>query len=660
MNAPIILCGLGLVGRRVYEHLLSLDRPLVIIDSRINPQDPLYHRPHVRVVVGDCRDPVILEQAGVPHARGVLILTSDDLVNIATGLMVRRLNPDVRIVLRMFNQNLINRLGRSVRNIVALSVSALAGPRLAMRALDRDVVTGFDNLEFGPQQIVEMAITPESPLANRRIGDIVHRERLVTVGYQPGEGESRILLEINPDQVLMPGDRIWLAGTAKRLDRLRLESGQLSDRTVSLPGKLRHAWRMARRAVDEIDWTVKLGTGLLLGTVCFCTLVYHWVFHRPLADSLYRTISVIATGADMRGYDFANEEFEGGAKVFISIMRLSGVALLAAFTAIITNFLVRARLGGVLEVRRIPDWGHVVVCGLGNIGFRVVEELLRRGERVVVIEPLPNNPFVPTVRREGVAVIQGEATISEVLRQANIATARAVITCTPNELINLEIALLVAEIQPNQRVVLRMADPLLAETVRESGLVPLAVSVPTLAAPLIVGAMFDEHVQSVFRIHGRELVLVDLTVQPNDPCLDRQSLRAVAIDYDLIPLGLVPIVQSTTPLHASVIDSRNYRLKAGDRMTVLTTPASLARLVQREPAPAVWRVEITGFPLPQRETLALYLRSVQNLTQADADAKTQQLPLTLAHSLTRGQAEDWHALLQRERIAATITPHESE
>ena len=81
------------------------------------------------------------------------------------------------------------------------------------------------------------------------------------------------------------------------------------------------------------------------------------------------------------------------------------------------------RLGGVLEVRRIPESGHVIVCGLSTVGFRVVEELVRLGERVVVIDRDPTCRFVPTARRLGAAVMIGDAAVLEVLRQANAASA---------------------------------------------------------------------------------------------------------------------------------------------------------------------------------------------------------------------------------------------
>src|SRR5262249_42942073 len=126
----------------------------------------------------------------------------------------------------------------------------------------------------------------------------------------------------------------------------------------------------------------------------------------------------------------------------------------------------------------IPDCGHVVVCGLGNIGFRVIQELVGLDERAVAVEMSREGRFVATTRRLGVAVIIGDATVREVLRQAHAATARAVVAATSNDLINLEIALLVRELNPKQRVVVRMSDPSLAQTLREAADVRLALSIP--------------------------------------------------------------------------------------------------------------------------------------------------------------------------------------
>ena len=89
-------------------------------------------------------------------------------MNVSTALLVRRLNPDCRVVVRMFNQNLIPRLGSAVRNTTALSVSALTAPLLALTALTGDALGAF-KLDGGPQQIAEVVgrrgLGPRRPAA---------------------------------------------------------------------------------------------------------------------------------------------------------------------------------------------------------------------------------------------------------------------------------------------------------------------------------------------------------------------------------------------------------------------------------------------------------------------------------------------------------------
>src|SRR5262245_66614980 len=105
MEAPVILCGLGRVGWRVLEYLRAAGLPVVAVDSTCLATDSRLDK--VRLVRGDCRRREVLEEAGVAQARGVLILTSDDLVNISAALMVRQIDPEVRVVIRMFNETLL-------------------------------------------------------------------------------------------------------------------------------------------------------------------------------------------------------------------------------------------------------------------------------------------------------------------------------------------------------------------------------------------------------------------------------------------------------------------------------------------------------------------------------------------------------------------------
>ena len=162
---PVVLCGLGRVGRRVLDSLQAAGVPVTVVDINLVPDDP--RLAGVRAIKGDCRRTEVLESAGVKDARGVLMMTSDDLVNVSAALFVRQLNPDARVVVRMFNPNLMARLGSAVKNVTTLSVSALTAPMLALAAVTGEALGAF-RLDTGPRQVSELTVTEASGLAGRK------------------------------------------------------------------------------------------------------------------------------------------------------------------------------------------------------------------------------------------------------------------------------------------------------------------------------------------------------------------------------------------------------------------------------------------------------------------------------------------------------------
>jgi Trk K+ transport system NAD-binding subunit len=606
MERPVILCGLGRVGKRVLEYLLAGGIPVVVVDNRCSSADP--NLKNVRVLSGDFRQKEVLEEAGVRNARGVLILTSEDLVNISATLMVRHLNPEVRVVVRMFNQTLISRLGKAVHNIFALSVSGMTAPLVALTALS-GVALGAFALEDGLRQVAEVKIGEQSSLAGKKLTEMAQYHLLV-VAFAPAGGKDRLWHEVDPQTSLRPGDQLVACGEPRDLGViLGVESDALSK--VLWAGWLRRYGRTLWRTLAEVDLPVKIATTTLFVVVFVSTLIYYFGIprlvsrqtaagevqeerSRSLAGGLFRTISAMATGSEMH----EEELTEDWQKIFVSVLRIFGAALIALFTAMLTNYLIRARLGGALEVRRIPDGGHIVVCGLGNIGFRVMEHLLEYDERVVVIEQQRDSRFLATARRLGVPVIVGDATVMQVLRQAHAATARAVVAATDNELANLEIGLLARELNARQRVVLRLYDANLAQTLREAANIRLALSIPSLAAPAFVASLFGDRVSTIFLVCGRLLAVYELVVQADDPLLLGQSVRVLIRDFKLLPVNL--LVTNRRP----VAPIEDQVLTVGDRLTVIAALPNLERLMRREKSPAQFREGEAGMPTYSVEPLA--------------------------------------------------------
>src|SRR5262245_20643822 len=411
MQQHFIVCGLGRIGWRVLHQLRAAGAKVAVIDNRCPPDDPRLQG--AKLVSGDCRHAETLHRAGLPQARGVIILTSDDLVSLSAALLVRHLHPTIRVVVRLFNQSLIPRLGSAMGNMQALSASALAAPLLALIARTGATSDLVRIDKERRKQIATLDIAEGSLLAGQSLAEIARQNDIALVAHQSAGQPFRFLYDIDPQTVVAAGDRVVVCGPPAQVEPLVTEGTGESLPELLWAGTVKRLSRVFVRTLAVVEWPVKLCTAVFLTVIIVSVLIFRFgMEHDSFIDAFYRTISLLATGADMRGQDVEPGSWQ---KAFISSLRLVGTALTAAFTAIFTNYLIRANLGGALEVRRIPESGHIIVCGLGNVGFRVVEELVRQGEPVVAIERNPANSFIPTARRLGDVVIVGSAQITAVL-----------------------------------------------------------------------------------------------------------------------------------------------------------------------------------------------------------------------------------------------------
>lgn len=155
---------------------------------------------------------------------------------------------------------------------------------------------------------------------------------------------------------------------------------------------------------------------------------------------------------------------------------------------------------------------HVILCGLGSVGFRVAEELLSMGVEVFAVEKDPAGPFVERARTLGVHVLIGDARAEDLLVQLHLAKARAIIVATNDDLANLEIAMDAREIAKDVHIVVRLFDQRLAQKVRSVLGIEASVSTSRLAAPLFASAALDPGVVGTHRIGDTVLVVVQVKV----------------------------------------------------------------------------------------------------------------------------------------------------
>src|SRR6185436_18950844 len=123
----VVLCGLGHLGFRVLEQLIASGIPVVVLEKdergRALPAAKAMGAP---ILIRDMKEDQSLIDAGIRHARAVIIATNDDMANLEVALDSRRLNPAIRVVMRLFDQQIAQKISGALSIDVAFSSSALA------------------------------------------------------------------------------------------------------------------------------------------------------------------------------------------------------------------------------------------------------------------------------------------------------------------------------------------------------------------------------------------------------------------------------------------------------------------------------------------------------------------------------------------------------
>jgi K+ transport systems, NAD-binding component len=129
MKPRIIVCGLGRAGYKIFCLLKQQGAAVVGINSR-----PVAQAEHggADIIVGDMRSAAILLEAGVQEAHTLVLASSDDAQNLAVLTQARVLNPRIRIINRLFNTSLGDRLDQILPDHVSMSVASLAAPGVCL------------------------------------------------------------------------------------------------------------------------------------------------------------------------------------------------------------------------------------------------------------------------------------------------------------------------------------------------------------------------------------------------------------------------------------------------------------------------------------------------------------------------------------------------
>ncbi|HEY3006617.1 MAG TPA: NAD-binding protein [Micromonosporaceae bacterium] len=203
----VVVVGLGNVGTRVIRQLTDLGIDVVAIDKRADARGNRAARQlGIPLIIGDAAQEETLHAASIRTSQALVVVSTDDVTNLETALNARAAKPGLRVVLRLFDGDLADRIQRAFDIDVSRSVSYLAAPAFAAAMMERDVIATIP-VDRHVLLVAEVSIARTSALDGAQVGDATrpHGVRVIAVRQF---GEPRAMWSPPPAYRVAAGDRL--------------------------------------------------------------------------------------------------------------------------------------------------------------------------------------------------------------------------------------------------------------------------------------------------------------------------------------------------------------------------------------------------------------------------------------------------------------------
>ncbi|MFD3797220.1 NAD-binding protein [Streptomyces californicus] len=549
----------------------------------------------------------VLEEAGIDRAAALALVYDDDERNIRAALTARRLNPRLRLVIRLYNRKLGQHLEELLDQAAAVampgidpalldaSTTVLSDADTAAPALAATALTGSSKIIQAEGLLLRAAERPPPRAGENADPGLCTLALLSSTTNDPAGAEGS---DSSGDEapLLLPDEHTVAAATGRGTVVLEAISRADPDRPATRMGG--RGAPLAQVFSRRLRWSA-LGVALSALALVIASLL---TTEDTALHSTYLTL------LDILGMNDPAEDAPPARQV---IQILSGVAGLLLLPLLIAGVLEAfGTLRTASSLRRTPRGlsGHVVLLGLGKIGTRVLVRLRELDIPVVVVEEDPDARGIPLARSMHVPTVIGDVTQEGVLEAAKIRRAHALLALTSIDTTNLEATLYARSVKPDLRVALRLYDDEFAtavyRTLRTAH--PQALtrsrSVSHLAAPAFAVAMMGRQILGAVPVERKVMLFAALEVAGH-PQLEGHTVeqafrsgawRVLAIDTtppaDRNPdlAALPPYAPEgggdTVPPPSGLVWDLHpgYVLRAQDRVVIAATRRGLAELLRRQ------------------------------------------------------------------------------
>ncbi len=197
--------------------------------------------------------------------------------------------------------------------------------------------------------------------------------------------------------------------------------------------------------------------GILLLIIILGTIGYIAIEAYTFLEALYMTIITVATVGFTEVHPLSSE-----GRIFAIFLIITSFGTFAYAITSITQYIIDGEFREYFKTKRLTAEmekleNHVIICGYGRNGKQAARVLKSHNQRFVVIEQQVD-PVQSMSEKYPHLVISGDATQDDILMQAGIERARAIIATLPADADNLFIVLSARALNPKLNIISRASD----------------------------------------------------------------------------------------------------------------------------------------------------------------------------------------------------------
>lgn len=597
-----VICGFGSLGQYCVEGLRQFATDDSEISFRIiNLEAPTEWvidgeeeiSPHL--LLGDCRDPGLLKQAGIETAQAVLLVTSDERVNIQAALAARAINPDIRLVVRSSKEKLNQLLTNELGNFTAMNPAELPASAFVNAVVTTDLLCSFevDGEEF---QITQHSIGSDAEFkTGSHVTDYENASRRI-VAWHPANGAvesppdvpTNAFYQWDRQTVLSPIDTVITVEKANPAEK------QIKQRKrcafFSLPHKIKEdlkSWFSLPRVQPVIVLGIIVGLILLvLSTVLFK------IGEDTTWLGAFSAAIVLLTGGYGDLFDPLGAPAESPAwlQIYGLVVTIISLVFLLGVLGLVADAVIHSRLEFLRRRIPIPTEDHLVIIGYKRLA-RKVTEILKKLKQPFVVLSLSEEDLTETMD-PSIPVVK--STLEDASAAVRLDTARGIMLLTEDELFNLEAALRVKAFSREHSlplsVVVRVFDSRFSQDARQIFPDAQVLAAYQLAGQAFAASALGEQILGLVQSDEHSIFVADYEIATNTHLTNR-LIGEVAYGFGVISVFLQRSPDSKHERKTVIFPGDDLRLEVGDRLTVLSTINGLRR------------IELGEFSPPRRWTL---------------------------------------------------------